>query len=79
MMASSGDINVVFEIFSGTVNPAPAIREQAENQLKQVHFVFFFICITHFCLIPLFVGLQTTWFRFHFITSDFSDILRCHR
>ena len=26
----------VFNLFAGTVNPSPSIREQAENQLKQV-------------------------------------------
>lgn len=36
MTASSTDSQGVFNLFAGTVSPTPAIREQAEQQLKQV-------------------------------------------
>lgn len=36
MTATSAESQGVFNLFAGTVNPTPAIREQAEQQLKQV-------------------------------------------
>lgn len=32
----SAESQGVFNLFAGTVNPSPSVREQAENQLKQV-------------------------------------------
>ena len=34
--ASSAESQVVFNLFSGTVNSSPSVREQAESQLKLV-------------------------------------------
>jgi hypothetical protein len=47
---TAAESQVIFDLFSGTVNPAPNVREQAEIQLKQVkHFLHFsplcFICV----------------------------------
>ena len=39
MTAVSAESQGIFDLFSGTVNPQPAIREQAESQLKQVMFL----------------------------------------
>lgn len=32
----SAESQAVFNLFAGTVNPTPSVREEAENQLKQV-------------------------------------------
>ena len=32
----SVESQAVFNLFAGTVNPSPSVREQAESQLKQV-------------------------------------------
>lgn len=36
MTGMSAESQVVFNLFAGTVNPTPSIREEAEAQLKQV-------------------------------------------
>lgn len=41
MTATSAESQSVFNLFAGTVNPTPSIREQAEQQLKQVIATFF--------------------------------------
>jgi hypothetical protein len=33
---TAAESQVIFDLFAGTVNPAPNVREQAEIQLKQV-------------------------------------------
>ena len=38
MTENSGEIQAVFDLFSGTVSSTPGIREQAENQLKLVNY-----------------------------------------
>lgn len=38
MTENSGEIQAVFDLFSGTVSSTPGIREQAENQLKMVNY-----------------------------------------
>jgi len=37
----SVESQAVFNLFAGTVNPSPSVREQAESQLKQVQGVFY--------------------------------------
>lgn len=34
--ATSAESQAVFNLFAGTVNPSPSVREQAESQLKLV-------------------------------------------
>lgn len=36
MTGMTAESQAVFNLFAGTVNPTPAVREQAEIQLKQV-------------------------------------------
>jgi len=36
MTAMSAESQTIFNLFAGTVNPTPSVREEAEAQLKQV-------------------------------------------
>lgn len=47
---TAAESQVIFDLFAGTVNPAPNVREQAEIQLKQVkHFLHSPQLMLHLC------------------------------
>ena len=69
----------VFNLFAGTVNPSPSIREQAENQLKQVKLLFqysAFIIMCQYSLCRLVNKLGSVRFFYKLSVNPLDLLLR---